>query len=332
VSGRRLRLGAYLSLTGRYARFGQQAAAGLRVLHRLTDDVDLHIEDDAGEPRRIREGLADLAGRCDLLLGPYSTQLMRAAGQAIEHVDALLWNHGGSGDDVQTSPSKRVISVLTPTSRYAEPYLGRMAGARQVWIVQGPGSFGRQVAEGAEAIARNSGLRVERHEPAEPLPAGHEWSRWDVFTAGTFEDDVATVRRLQGGPGRPRSLCSVAAGVGDFVREVADPEGVYGIAQWFTGEGSSPRLGPSESQFLSAYRDLTHAEPDYPAIQAAASAVIAVHCARTAGSVAPAALRGVVVELNTQTLYGPFRVDGSGRQISHRTVLVQWTGGRLIRS
>ena len=49
----RLRLGACLSLTGRYGRFGRQAAHGLRVWQRLAGDgVELEIEDDGSEPER----------------------------------------------------------------------------------------------------------------------------------------------------------------------------------------------------------------------------------------------------------------------------------------
>jgi hypothetical protein len=58
----------------------------------------------------------------------------------------------------------RVVSVLTPTSRYAEPFFLRLAsepGApRDLCIVHGPGSFGRQVADGTEVIARRAGVRI----------------------------------------------------------------------------------------------------------------------------------------------------------------------------
>jgi hypothetical protein len=42
-------------------------------------------------------------------------------------------------------------------------------------------------------------------------------------------------------------------------------------------------LGPAEDDFLRAYSSNARAVPDYPAAQAAAGAVLAVHCARLAG-------------------------------------------------
>ena len=98
----RLRVGACLSLTGRFGRFGRQAAQGLKVWRELAgDDVELEIEDDGSDPGRLGEALTRVAGRSDLLLGPYSTLLMREAGRVTADIDAVLWNHGGAGDDVQ---------------------------------------------------------------------------------------------------------------------------------------------------------------------------------------------------------------------------------------
>ena len=44
-----LRLGACLSLTGRFGRFGRQAALGLETWRSLTGDVELVIDDDRSE-------------------------------------------------------------------------------------------------------------------------------------------------------------------------------------------------------------------------------------------------------------------------------------------
>ena len=119
-----LRLGACLSLTGRYARFGRQAADGLKAWQALAErDVTLRIEDDGSDRDRLATLLEEIAGDCDLLIGPYSTELMRRAGQTIEALDCVLWNHGGSGDDVQALCPGRIVSVLAPTSRYAAPFV-----------------------------------------------------------------------------------------------------------------------------------------------------------------------------------------------------------------
>src|SRR3954447_5702306 len=146
----RLRLGACLSLTGRYGRFGRQAAHGLRAWQRLAGaDVELEGEDDGSAPELFASRFPRVASRSDLLLGPYSTQLMRAAADAMSEIDNVLWNQGGSGDDVQALCKGRIVSVLAPTSRYALPFVGTRAAAGErvpLWVVRGRGRFGRQVA------------------------------------------------------------------------------------------------------------------------------------------------------------------------------------------
>jgi branched-chain amino acid transport system substrate-binding protein len=330
----RLRLGACLSLTGRYGRFGRQAAHGLRVWQQLAGDgVELEIEDDGSDPAAFAARFRRVAARCDVLLGPYSTQLMREAGEAMSEVDGLLWNQGGSGDDVQALRPGRIVSVLAPATRYAVPFVRAQAGEAErvpLWVVRGRGRFGRQVAAGAVGQAQRGELEtIEKRTGDGPLfedvPAV-----WDLFSAGRFEDDVAIVKEARLASHPPRATCSIAAGVQDFASEVDDVDGIYGIAQWFPGRGVRPELGPAEDDFVRAYRELAQAQPDYPAVQAAAGAVLATRCVELAGSTDPDALWAVAAELDTTTLLGEFKIDSvTGAQMKHTTVLLQWRGDEL---
>jgi hypothetical protein len=124
-------------------------------------------------------------------------------------------------------------------------------------------------------------------------------------------------------------VCAVAAGVREFGHVVDDPDGVFGIAQWFPGSNAEVALGPSEDDFVCAYAARSDAPPDYPAVQAAAGAVIATHCARIADSTSRDRLWAAAAGLETSTVFGDFKIDPrSGAQLNHRTVLVQWADGR----
>ncbi len=330
----RLRVGACLSLTGRYARFGRQAADGLKAWQALSgSDVDLRVEDDGGDTRRVASALEQLAADCHILLGPYSTQLMREAGRVMEHADGLLWNHGGSGDDVQALCPGRVVSVLSPTSRYAQPFVrARLTDAPSatLWVARGRGRFGRQVAAGALREASVLGLEAIEKDARDERWLDHPPEAWDLFSVGTFEDDVSIVKKAMSVSTPPRMLCSVAAGVHDFSSMVEPSEGIYGIAQWFPGSVKRPELGPGESEFVAAYRRITGSWPDYPAVQAGAAAVLAPHCVQLAGSVDPHAIWQAATSLSTTTLYGGFEVDAeTGAQIKHAPVLLRWRAGEL---
>src|SRR4051794_4230266 len=285
----RLRLGACLSLTGRYGRFGRQAANGLRVWQQLAgEDVELVIEDDGSDPQQLADRFPSVASRCDLLLGPYSTQLTRAAAEAMAEIDGVVWNQGGAGDDVQALCPGRMVSVLAPTSRYAVPFVRTRVGASRrapLWVVRGRGRFGRQVAAGAVDHAAEDGLQTVEKRADGGFSFDTVPEVWDLLSAGRFEDDVAIVKAARAAAQPPRAICSIAAGVRDFACEVDEADGIYGIAQWSPGADAKARLGPSEEDFLAAYVALAEAQPDYPAVQAAAGAVLATRCAELAGGV-----------------------------------------------
>ncbi len=328
----RLRIGACLSLSGRYAQFGRQALRGLEAWCALDGAVEVLAEDDRSDRRTLEAVLPGVAARCDLLLGPYSTQLMRTAGRLAAQSGWLVWNHGGSGDDVEGAHPGHVISVLTPTSRYAEPFLRHIVSERgperELCIVHGSGRFGRQVADGAETIARQLGLRTVRAARGDQLPPPGVSREWDLFSAGVFEQDAEMVGHARQLPIPPRRICAIAAGVREFSNAVDDPEGVFGIAQWFPGSGHEVALGPAENDFLRAFSGNTGTLPDYPAAQAAAGAVLAVHCARLASRTNREDLWAAAAALDSSTLFGAFKADPqSGTQLKHQTVLVRWVQG-----
>jgi len=323
-------VGACLSLSGRYARFGLQAARALRVWAALDGGAELVIEDDRSDPGMLQTLLPTVAAGCDVLLGPYSTQLARVAGQMAAAAGWLVWNHGGSGDDVQAAWPGHVVSLPTPASRYAERFIREVVGASglELWIGPGKGSFGRQVADGAQKIAEQTGTRTR------PLGSGDSWPRrsgpWALVSAGTFEDDVQAVNRARRQPNPPRLIFSVAAGVHNFADQVEDPEGIYGVAQWFPGSATRAELGPSEDAFLAAYATVTDQPAGYPGVQAAAAAIIAAHCARQARSTAREQLWAQAAALDTATLFGGFRIDRvTGAQVKHEAALVRWTSDGL---
>jgi hypothetical protein len=324
-----LRVGACLSLSGRFSRFGRQAARALEAWASLDGGAQVLIEDDASDVTRLRAALPRVAAASDLLLGPYSTLLMRAAGDLAAEAGWLIWNHGGSGDDVQTAHPGHVLSVLTPATRYAEPFLDRLAGSApapaELRIAHGTGRFGRQIAAGAEAHARQLGITRLTTGPADTLLTEDPPGDWTLLAAGTFEDDIQTTAHARKLANPPQVICAVAAGVRDFAKAIANPAGIFGIAQWFPHTSRRPRLGPTEEQFLTAYRTPA-VPPDYPAVQAAAAAAIAAHCARLAGTNRPQPLWQAASSLDTSTLFGAFKTDpATGTQISHQTVLLQWT-------
>jgi ABC-type branched-subunit amino acid transport system substrate-binding protein len=321
----RLRAGACLSLTGRFAQFGQQAERGLRM---WADEsgVDLAVADDESEPAVLTARMPDVAAGTDLLFGPYSTVLTRAAVAYAQNNGRLMFNHGGSGGHL-TVPG-HVVHILTPADRYAAPFVAHLAASDSLRLFTycETGRFGRDVTAGAGRDARAAGIVVEHLDWDSP-PDGD----WDLLSAGVYEDDVAAVSRARALWNPPRNVCSVAAGVASFAHDVGDPEGVYGVGQWTPGAGGHVDAGMGETEFLAAWRGRFGGTPDYPGVQAYAAGVIASEAARIAGTTERGALRQTLGGMDVTTVFGRFRIDPeTGVQVGHEAVLTQWRGGMSL--
>lgn len=253
---------------------------------------------------------------------------MRTADDMAAEAGRLVRNHGGSGDDVETAHPGHVVSVLTPTSCYMQPFLSHLAASAdptaELRIAHRKGRFGRQVASGAEAYAWQLGFSHLSTGPAAAILADELPEDWVLYYGrdlrGRHRDGHACplpgpspagdVRCRGGSPGIPR-------GSGKSPWHLWDRAVVPGKRQ--------PTLLASEREFLDAYHATAGELPGYPAAQAAATAVLAVHCARQAGRTDRELPWPAVAALDTSTLFGAFKIDqATGAQVSHRTVLIRW--------
>jgi ABC-type branched-subunit amino acid transport system substrate-binding protein len=309
-----------LSLTGPFVRQGTEAAEGVRLWAEATG-VRLTLVDDAGSAATAAEAYAQWVASVDLLIGPYSSGLVRAIAPLVGDAGRLLWNHGGSADDL-AQPG--VVSVPAPASSYFDGVVEEAVARQvdQVVVVRGAGRFARAVADGAVARASERGLATRTVEAT--AVEAEDADKTALLVVGRFEHDVAVVRRLQDYPKTPALLAAVAAGIPAFGQELGPAaEGVLGPVQWWPTP-QEPEIGPSGAEFVARYRDRTGREPSYPAAQAAAAGYLA-HAAHRVGMVAED-----LVNWASSTLLGDFALDAAWRQIGHRVTTVRWLGGRMV--
>ncbi|MGH2682403.1 MAG: ABC transporter substrate-binding protein, partial [Actinomycetota bacterium] len=248
----RLVVGASLSLTGRYGFLGRLAAAGLRqVVHRARTRggirmgeerlaPELRVVDDGGTRAGVRRALEEVA-EAGLLVGPYGSDLVDEAARWAAERGRVLWNHGGSADEVERLPG--VLSVPSPASRYLGQVLEAVAvflpGAR-VLVAAGRGLFGVSAALGARDAADRLGMTLVRTVAPEEMPEAPDADV--VLAAGTFAEDVELVRGLRA---RPAAVAAVAAGISLFGPTLGPgAEGILGPSQWEEGARFSVDVGP----------------------------------------------------------------------------------------
>jgi ABC-type branched-subunit amino acid transport system substrate-binding protein len=313
---------ATLSLTGRYWRQGVEAAAALRLWAEQAS-VNLVLVDDAGSAATASRAYAEWIGRTDLLIGPYASGLVRAICLLFRDSGQLLWNHGGSADDLA---QPMIVSLAAPASSYLREAVDITAaqGIGEVVIVQGSGPFAHAVAEGAADRARERGLSVEQTDAGSI--EGHETAGTAWLLAGHFEHDVDLVRRLRQRRPAPPLIAAVAAGIRAFGRELGgEADGIYGPAQWWPSD-TVPDIGPAGTDFAKIYQARTGQEPSYVAAQAAAAGYLANTAHQLQLSTED------VTRWHTSTLLGSLQLDADWRQVGHHITTVRWQDGQLVRA
>jgi ABC-type branched-subunit amino acid transport system substrate-binding protein len=284
--------------------------------------VRLMIVDDGGSrSAAIRAYAALLHQGVDLLLGPYASGLVRVVAPLVSDAGRLLYNHGGSADDL-VRPG--LVSLPAPASTYFDGAVEEAVTRRvdRLLVARGPGPFARTVAEGAAARASERGLEAETVTVGSLTAAGAVGAA--LLVVARFGEDVAVVRRVRGWPRAPALLGAVAAGLPAFGEQLGGAaEDVLGPVQWWPSSRRA-EVGPSGADFADRYRRRTGREPSYVAAQAAAAGYLA-YAAHRQGLAAE-----TVLQWRTSTLLGGFALDASWRQVGHRVRTIRWQHGRML--
>jgi branched-chain amino acid transport system substrate-binding protein len=309
--------GLSISLTGEFARFGREALQAMQLWAESANARLVYYDDESSAALAVEHSRRLLAqDRVDILFGPYSSGLARAAAKAAEEQHRILWNHGGSSDDVS---GQLVVCTPSPASAYFRQLPRWLSenepDMRKITVMRSACSpFAGHVARGLTEEAEEAGYSVELALFSDRLSGGAEV----LVLAGNFEEEVRIIRS------RPaaRIIAAVAAGVGAFHEAVGSlADRVIGPSQW--------EPGPESESFVHRFQERFGRTPEYIAAGAFGIGLIAEECIRRAASLDDRRLRDVAADLDLETFYGRFRIDPeTGRQTGHRIRLVRWRQGR----
>lgn len=358
---RDLTLGLSLSLSGKYAAMGRQAAAAIALfvtdlnaaggitVDGVTRRVAHECFDDQSRVDRTGEIYHDLCftRRRDLVFGPYSSALARAAAPLAEEAGMLFVNHGGADDALHDRGHRMIVSVLSPASEYLVGF-ARLLATLKFWrkrlaIAAANTPFAATVATGLERATQARriwlhGVRLkmkysgtfDRDRTPDLLVRALRRNRINAFVSvGGYEHDLAMMRLAAAEHLNIPVLGCVAAGVDRFGSDLGDAaEGIVGPSQWEPELELRPETGPAPAAFARRMRAAAGA-CDYPAAQIYAAGLLTAAALRAADSCDPARLRAAFADLRTTTLFGAFAINRvTGQQLDHQMLLVQWHEGR----
>jgi len=353
-------VGFSISLSGKFQLQGQQALQGF-LLWQSYINAQGGIAIRAGEKRTVRliwyddrsringarENVVQLlrTDHVDILLGPYSSSLTTSAVEIAEEQKKILWNYGGSSDEIFSHGRRYLVGIASPASDYLRELPRRLteefSGLNRICVLySGTGTFGWHVARG---ILR-SAFTVARHT-VHLVPLTVPWENHDtilgilssispeiVVLAGSFQDELSLMRTQSRWTSTVRVVAAVAAGLRDFSTELEQiADGVLGPSQWEPGIGFPDIIGPASDWFLDSFQRQSGQMPDYIAAGSFATGLVLTECIRRASSLDDEKLRNTACDLDCNTFYGRFRIDSrSGMQTGHRTLLIRWHGGQKI--
>ena len=362
-----VKIGIPVSLTGQFRLQGAQTLAGLQAwaddvnragglqIRQQTLPVEIQWRDDASRAAHAAEIAARLLDDdgVDILIGPYSAPLTRAAAAVAQSRGRLLWNQGGASPAVYRRGNPHLVGILTPADEYLAglpPAVHEIRPtAHRIAIIRAAtGNFPRDVTTGAERAANALGFRITRlwqFNPEPPdtaeLPATliaefaalirkiRQTPPDVLIIAGRFQHDLQLAEMLAQAAPPLAAVAVVAAGVDAFRERLGDSaENFIGPSQW--EPAAAPHAvdyGPNAAAVTASLRRAGYPTIDYPMAQAHAAGLVVQRCIQECQSLNDAALRQAAASLDFTTFYGRFRIDATGRPTGKPALLTQWRNG-----
>lgn len=354
-----IRVGLSVSTSGRFQREGQQALNGILLWQSyanaqggisaggdISPSVHLIWYDDGSRVSGTRENVLRLLwdDRVDILFGPYSSSLTMAAAEIAEGHKKILWNYGGTSDEIFGRGWHYIIGISSPAGDYFRTLPRWLADEhpelRRITVLySASGTFGRQVCGGVIESAQESAHSVDLVPFDSPLKDRDlvvsrllDLSPEAVVLAGNFQDELAIMRTRPHWPTTVHTTAAVAAGIGTFSSELGTmADGVLGPSQWEPDMSFPINVGPSSDWFVSSFQKQFGNAPDYIAAGGFAAGLMVAECIRGSASLDIERLRCIASQLDCNTLYGRFRIDAeNGKQLGHRMPLIRWENGKKV--
>lgn len=344
VEQKPLRIGASMSLTGRYDRTGKEVLNAYQLWAEQTNakggilgrKVEFVVYDDTSDPETAAKLYEKLIteDKVDLILGPYSSPVTIPASTVTEKYGYPMIASGASATEIWTRGYKNIFEIYTAAPFYLDGAIdiASKQGYRTVAIVNENSAFAKDTVAGAKKKALEMNLQVIFEEEyardvrdLSPVLTKIRALNPDMLLGGTYgEDSTLIVRQLKDLNWMPKVVAlTVGPALPDFAQNLAgDAEYIFGATQW------EPSVkAPGAPEFTAAYKAKYGYEPGYHAGGGFGAAQLLQQAIERAGAVDNQKIRDVLATLETQTAYGAYKVDQTGAQIAKPSFLIQIQNG-----
>jgi branched-chain amino acid transport system substrate-binding protein len=359
-----IKIGASLSLTGKYAWTGKRMFEGYTAWAKLINEkgyspglkeyghtepglingrpVKLIIYDDKSNPAtgvKLYQKLLT-SDRVDLVMGPYSSAVTKAISPVIERAQMPAVSCGGSDPGIWKGRSlKWVVQGLQPTDEYTPGLaeIGAAKGAKTAAIIFEDSSFPIALANSTKMHLEKKGIKVVLFEG---YPKGiSDWTpilrkawalRPDIIGIGAYEpDSIGLTKAAQAIRATPKLMYwTVGAYSPHYAESVGDA--CNGITSEVLWDPSANTKGNKE--FTKEFERIIGVPPAKQ-LQHAAMGFFGCQlmeiAVKKAGSLDKKAIRDNLFSMEVETILGPYKVEplgskNAGLQLAAKAFLIQW--------
>jgi branched-chain amino acid transport system substrate-binding protein len=353
-----IKIGVSVSMSGPNEIFSRNRERAIQLCLKQANEkggvlgrrLELVIEDDKSNAATAVKAYESLITekRVDAVFGPYGSPLTDAVADVTEkHGKPLLATVGTASI---YRKGRRFVFMVSPPAEAAQEGVVDLAakrGLKTLAIIGEDSLFTRAVAQGAVEHAKRKGLQVVLSEtyPKGTTDFGAQMTRVrsanpDVLVAATYFDDaVAIARQMKALDINPKMFGVTAGGASRKFYETLgkDAEFIYSNTQWepdlvtLRAGGLIPiaRQFPGAREFVEAHhKEYPSASLTYHSASGYAGCELLIEAIRQAGSLDGERIRNVILKLDTNTVFGRFKVDSTGYQVAQQMLAIQWQDGK----
>lgn len=351
-----IKIGVSLSLTGDFSADGKAFQQGYELWAKTVNanggllgrQVTLDIANDASSPVQVVTNYQKLISvdHVDLVFGPFSTGLTKAASQVVNRFGYAFVEGAGGGPSVFTMGLHNVFDVSLPVANnlvsFAKWIAAMPAATRPktaAYATEDDPFTAPQLAA-ARAILEPAGVQTVYNKvyPSEttdygPIASGIISAKADIVLVGTLLPDVtAFIKQFVQQNYNPKALIATAGPDqgAQFISNVGanHTEGIMVPNGWYptaNNPGNAAMIAAYIKQYGGTAADVSSDVPEaYSVGEVTAQAVTAI------GSLDQTKL---IAELHSGTfnsVQGKVQFDSTGQNIAANSYVFQWQGANLI--
>lgn len=359
-----IRLGASLPLSGRFSQSGVYLRDGYTFAVEVingkggvtvgdsTAKFELVYRDDTSEASRAAAIVERLISekQVQFLLGTYSTQLAQALEPIAERHRIPMIEAGAAGSSLFERGYRHLFGLLTTTDHYmddlfriaqeeAAPKLGKKAEDISVGLAVHDDRFSQDIRKEvlSEVNKHNMRLVIDDRLPRDPTDMDMTLDRVrllepDVMViSGHERAAVAALAHLhQRGVTIPMLALTHCRPANIVERDLKGSEGVFCPMQWHPQVSYRDDVFGSARDYAEKFQKRFGYEPPYLAAQASAAVLVYAQALDRCDSTVAETVRKTLVDMETETFYGPVDFAEDGRNIAKPMLLMQVINGDYV--